>query len=179
MNSLNESNCCRTNPFSSKKDEMTVQASSCDERVGTKRETHDVSAARVSSNRNRKQSRKEREKKKMRRSLVDTITSRIHTSAALSDGPRDDPRRLETVRAPLRQASRLSLCDHIAARIIAVQKRDPRDTRKRDQDDRGTRSTFRQKSIPIRERERPKTRTWPISSSSSATSSNDMVVQRR
>ena len=80
----------------------------------------------------------------MRRSLVDTITSRIHTSAALSDGPRDDPRRLETVRAPPRQASLLSLCDHIAARIIAVQKRDPRDTRKRDQDDRGTRSTFRQ-----------------------------------
>ena len=36
MNSLNESNCCRTNPFSSKKDEMTVQASSCDERVGIK-----------------------------------------------------------------------------------------------------------------------------------------------
>lgn len=29
MNSLNESNCCRTRPFSSKKDEMTVQASSC------------------------------------------------------------------------------------------------------------------------------------------------------
>ena len=77
----------------------------------------------------------ERERKKMRRSLVDTITSPF-TSAALSDGPRDDPRRLETVRAPLRQASRLSLCDHIAARIIAVQKRDPRDTRKRDQGDR-------------------------------------------
>jgi len=29
MNSLNESNCCRTKPFSSKKAEMTVQASSC------------------------------------------------------------------------------------------------------------------------------------------------------
>ena len=41
----------------------------------------------------------------MRRSLVDTITSRIHTSAALSDGPRDDPRRLETVRAPQHPAS--------------------------------------------------------------------------
>ncbi len=66
----------------------------------------------------------------MRRSLVDTIMSRIHTSAALSDGPRGDPRRSETVRAPPRQASRLSLRDQIAARI-AVQKRDPRDTRTR------------------------------------------------
>ena len=91
-----------------------------------------MSTPRVSSNRNRKQSRKEREserKKKMRRSLVDTIMSRIHTSAALSDGPRGDPRRSETVRAPPRQTSLLSLRDHKprASRF----RNDPRDTRTR------------------------------------------------
>ena len=91
-----------------------------------------MSTPRVSSNRNRKQRRKEREserKKKMRRSLVDTIMSRIHTSAALSDGPRGDPRRSETVRAPPRQTSLLSLRDHTprASRF----RNDPRDTRTR------------------------------------------------
>ena len=91
-----------------------------------------MSTPRVSSNRNRKQSRKEREserKKKMRRSLVDTIMSRIHTSAALSDGPRGDPRRSETIRAPPRQTSLISLRDHTprASRF----RNDPRDTRTR------------------------------------------------
>ena len=33
MNSLKESSCCRTRPFSSKKAEMTAQASSCNARA--------------------------------------------------------------------------------------------------------------------------------------------------
>ena len=40
-NSLNESSCCRTRPFSLKKEEITVQASSCIEEENTPSEKRD------------------------------------------------------------------------------------------------------------------------------------------
>ena len=116
---------------------MTVQASSCDERVGIKERARCQRRAFIESNENKVGKRK----RKMRRSLVDTIMSRIHTSAALSDGPRGDPRRPRPFAHTAPNIPPLPSRSHAAR--IAVQKRPSRHARTH-RDDRGTRSTFRQ-----------------------------------
>ena len=81
MNSLNESNCCRTKPFSSKKAEMTVQASSCfDDNERKKERKKERGQLSCDPTRNTLSRERERERKNKKEKQRDTFREREPSS---------------------------------------------------------------------------------------------------
>ena len=81
MNSLNESNCCRTKPFSSKKAEMTVQASSCfDDNERKKERKKERGQLSCDPTRNALSRERERERKNKKEKQRDTFREREPSS---------------------------------------------------------------------------------------------------
>lgn len=135
----------------------------------------DVNAARFIESESKTKSERERKREEKENAAIarrHDYVAHSHIRRAL----RRPARRSETLRDRSRTtaASTPPLPSRSDAARIAVQKRPSRYAdAKRTATDRGTRSDFSPNRIL--ERERPKTRTWPISSSSSARSSKDMV----